>query len=85
MTVSLSPSVRSVVMKEFFFSLRSYRGASRKSNGCFIEVLRMFHASFMNGKFQGCFKSVSREFQILFEEVLRLFKESDKWISRKIQ
>ena len=30
--------VRPLVMKEFFFSLRSYKGVSRKSNGCFNEV-----------------------------------------------
>ena len=62
MTLSLSSFVRSFVMKEFFFNLRSSNVVSMKSKGCFIEVSRMSHASFMNGKFQGCFKSVSREF-----------------------
>ena len=51
-------SVHPLVMKEFFFSLRGYKGVSRKSNGCFYEVSRMFHASFMDRKFQGCFKKV---------------------------
>ena len=45
-------------MKEFFFSLRSYNGVSRKSNGCFNEASRIFHASFMDKKFQRCFKKV---------------------------
>ena len=71
-------------MKEFFFSLRSYKGVSRKSNGCVNEVSRMFHASFMDRKFQGCFKKVSGVFQGYFEEVLRkfhgIFKEVLKMI-----
>ena len=68
MTLSLSPSVRSsvcpfvrpLVMKEFFFSIRSYNGVSRKSHGCFNEVSGMFHVGFMDRKFQGCLKKVSR-------------------------
>ena len=77
--------VRSSVMKEFFFSLRSYKGVSRKSNGCFNEVSRMFHASFMDRKFQGCFKKVLRVLQGCFEEVLREFQECFKKVLRKIQ
>ena len=57
-TKCVRPFVRSSVMKEFFFSLRCYKGVSRKSNGCFNEVSRMFHASFMDRKFQGCFKKI---------------------------
>ena len=58
--LSLCYTVCSLVMKEIFFSLRSYKGVLRKSNGCFNEVLRIFHASFMDMKFQCCFKKVSR-------------------------
>ena len=64
-------------MKEFFFSLRSNDGVLRKSNGCFNEVSRMSHASFMDRKFQGCFKKVSgvlREFEGFFKEVLRMIQ-----------
>ena len=37
-TKSVHPSVRPFVMKEFFFSIKSYNGVSRKSKGCFNEV-----------------------------------------------
>ena len=46
-------------------------------NGCFNEVSRILHASFMDKKFQGCFKKVSVVFQgclMVFEEVLELFR-----------
>ena len=56
-------------MKEFFFSLKSYKGVSGKSNGCFNEVSRMFHASFMDQKFQLCFKKVLGVLQGCFEGV----------------
>ena len=46
------------VTKEFFFSLRSYKVVSRKSNGCFNEVSRKVHASFMDVKFQESLKKV---------------------------
>ena len=59
-TKSVRSSVCLFIMKEFFFSLRSYKGVSWKPNACFNEVSRMFHASFMDRKFQGCFKKVSR-------------------------
>ena len=55
---SVRSLVRPLVMKQFFFSLRSNKGVSSKGNGCFKEVSRMFHASFMDRKFQGCFKKV---------------------------
>ena len=70
MTLSLSRSV----MKEFFFSLRSFNGVSRKSYACFNEVSRMFNASFMDKKFQECFKKVSRSLLRLFEGPLREFQ-----------
>ena len=58
MTLSLSPLacpfVCAFVMNEFFFSKKSYNGVSMKSKGCFDKVSRMFHASFMHRKFQGC-------------------------------
>ena len=69
MTLSLSPFVRPFVMKEFFFSLRSYKGVSRsligvtmKYQGCFMQVLWL-----------GSFKVVSRKFQESFKGVLREF------------
>ena len=60
-----------------------------KSKRCFIEVSRIFHACFMNSKFQGSFKKFSglfqwcfefwgslREFQGYFREVLRMIQGS---------
>ena len=84
-TKSVRSSVCLFIMKEFFFSLRSYKGVSRKSNGCFNEVSRMFHASFMDRKFQGCFKKVSRVLQGCFEGVLRKFQGCFKEVLRMIQ
>ena len=72
-------------MKEFLFSLRSYNGVSRKSNGCFNEVSRMFHPSFMYRKFQLCFKKVSGLLQGCFEGVLREFQLCFKEVLRMIQ
>ena len=67
MTLLLSSLVNLSVMKEFFFSLKSYNGIIRKSKGCFNEVSRMFHAicrdrKGVSRKFQESFKSVVREF-----------------------
>ena len=62
-TNSVRSFVRPFVMKEFFFSIKSYNGVSRKSKGCFNEVWRMLLASLMDRKFQGCFEGVSRVFQ----------------------
>ena len=72
-------------MKEFFFSLRSYKVVSRKSNGCFNEVSRMFHASFMDRKFQWYFKKFFGVLQGSFEEVLRELQECFKKDLRMIQ
>ena len=85
MTLSLTSFVRPFVMKELFFSLRSYKVVSRKSNGCFNEVSRMFHAIFMDRKFQGCLKKVSRVLQGCFEGVLREFQGCFKEVPRMIQ
>ena len=62
------------VTKEFFFSLKSLNGVSRKLKGClklkgcFMEIL--FQGSFegVYREFQGSFKGVSRMFQGCFKE-----------------
>ena len=46
-------------MKEFFFSLRSYKGVSRKSNGRF-----KYQGCFMKVSWIGSFKVVSRRRRI---------------------
>ena len=75
MTLSLRSSVSLSVSHEgVFFSLRSYNGVSRKSNGCFNEVSRMFDASFMDRKFQESFTGVLRDFEGFFKEVLRMIQ-----------
>ena len=51
----------------------------------FNEVSWMFHASFMDGKFQGCFKKVLGVLQGSFEEVLRELRECFKKVLRMIQ
>ena len=61
----------------------SLMGFSMKSNECFNEVSRMFHASFIDRKFQGCFKKVSRVLQGCFEGVSIVFQRSSKYDSRK--
>ena len=60
-------------MKDFFFSLKSENGVSKKSEGCSNEVSGMFHASFLYRRLQGCFKKVSGVFQGCFEKVFREF------------
>ena len=73
MTLSLSPFVRPFVrpfvMKEFFFNLRSYKGVSRKSNGC----LKKNKGCFMLVLWIGSFEGVSRKFKESFKGVLRKF------------
>ena len=56
-----------------------------KSKGCFIEVSRMFHASFMDRKFQGCFNKVSGVIQGCFEGVFREFQGHSKEVLRMLQ
>ena len=56
-------------MKEFFFSLRSYNGVSRKSNGC----LKKYKGCFMQVLWIGSFEGVSRKFKESFKGVLRKF------------
>ena len=46
---------------------------------CFNELSRMFHASFMDRKFQGCFKKVLG----CFEGVSRVFQRSSEDDSRR--
>ena len=64
-------------MKEFFFSLKSFNGVSRKFQRCFDEVLRMFHASFkviVSRVFQESFRGLSWKFEGRFEGALRMFQ-----------
>ena len=56
-----------------------------KCNRCLNEVSRMFPASCMDGKFQGCFKKVSRVLQWCFEGVLMKFQGCFKEVLRMIQ
>ena len=49
-------------MKEFFISLRSYKGVSRKSDGCFRDV-----------SWIGSLKGVSKKFYKSLKGVLRNF------------
>ena len=65
-------------MKEYFFSLRSYNGILRKSNVCFNEVSRIFHASFLDRNLEG----VSRMFQKSLKVVLSMFVESFREVSK---
>ena len=51
----------------FWKGVWSFKGVSRKLQGCFHEVLRVFTKSL---------KSVSRKFKGCFKEVLRVFQES---------
>ena len=47
---------------------------SRKLQGCFKEVLRVF---------TGSFEGVSRKFQECFKKFLRAFKKTSKGVSRE--
>ena len=59
---------------------KNYNGVSTKLPGCYNKVSRMFYASFMDRKFQGCpsrvFEEVLREFQECFKKVLRMIQGS---------
>ena len=55
MTLSLSSCVRPLVPEEFFLSLKSFNGVLRKLKGCL--------------KFEGCFKEVSKMFQVSLKGV----------------
>ena len=64
-------------MKEFFFSLRTYKGVSRslmgvsmKYQGCFMQVSWIGSFKVVSRKFQESFNDVLREFQGCFKEVL---------------
>ena len=54
--------VRQFGMKEFFYSLRSYKGVSKMSNGCFNEVSMMFHGQEVSMVLKKSLKSPSRVF-----------------------
>ena len=73
-TYFVSPSVRSSVTKEFFLSLKSFRGVFMVFKGC----LKL-------KKFQGCFKKVLRVFTESFKVVSRKFKGRLKEVSRNFQ
>ena len=79
MTLLLSSLVNLSVMKEFFFSLKSYKGVSRKSNGCSMK----YQGCFMQVSWIGGFKKVSTVLQGCFEGALRVFQRSSKDDSRK--
>ena len=83
MTLSLIPSVRSSVTKEFFLSLKSFNGVSGKFKGCFKEVLWCPVEKEVSGKFQGCFKKVLRVYTESFKSVSRKFQGIFKDVSRK--
>ena len=51
----------------------------------FSNFPRMFYASLMDRRFQGCFKKVSGVFQGCFEELLREFRGIFKEVLRIIQ
>ena len=75
--------VRPFVMKEFFFSLRSYKdvsrslmGVSMKYQGCFMQVSWIGRSKVVSRKFQESFKGS-------FEEVSRVFQWSSEDDSRK--
>ena len=63
----------------------SFKGVSRKFQGCFKKVSSVFQGSFKNvsREFQGCVKEVLRVFQGGFKSVSRKFKEGFKYVSRK--
>ena len=81
MTLLLISSVRSSVTKEFFLSLKSFIGVSRKSNGCFIK----YQGCFMQVSYIGSFKVVSKKFQESFNGVLREFQGCFREVLRMIQ
>ena len=61
----------------------SFKGVSRKFQGCFIKVSKMFHKSFkdeeVSRKFRRCFmifKGVSRVFQGSFKIAFKVFQKS---------
>ena len=64
------------VCSAFRMSTRCLKGVSRKFQGCFKEVSRMFHGSLkgVSRKFEGCFKEVSRVFHGSFKGVQGSFK-----------
>ena len=68
-TQSVSPLVCPSVMKEFFFSLRSYKGVSRSLMG----VSMKYQGCFMQVSWIGSFNCVSRKFRESFKGVLREF------------
>ena len=91
MTVSLSVCVRpfvpfffSLVSLKSVAHLKCYKAStsvkdihcvSRKFQGCFKQVSRVFQGSLkgVSRKFQGCFKEVSRVFQGSLKGVSRVF------------
>ena len=83
--------VSDVCQEHFKGVLESYKCVSKKFQGCFKKVLRVFQGSFkecfkeVSKVFQGRFKGVSGKFQKCFKEVSRVFQGSFKGVSRKCQ
>ena len=86
MTLSLSSSVRPLVrlflcslvhpsiMKEFFFSLKSYNGVQGSLKG----VAMKYEGSFLQVSWRESCKGVSRKFRESFKGVLREFQRSSQ-------
>ena len=79
-TQSVRPFARPFVMKEFFFSLRSY---TKVFQGSLMGVLMKYQECFMQVSWIGSFKGVSRKFYESFKGVLRELRGSFKGVSKK--
>ena len=61
----------------------SFNVASRKIEGCFNGVFSGFQRGLK--KFNGCLRKVSMLFQACYKDVLRLFQEELRVVSRYLQ
>ena len=73
------------VCSAFFLVLKSFNNVSRKFQGCFKEVARIFEGSFQGvyRKFRGYLKKVSNVFQGSFLCVSRMSQGNFKGGSRR--